>query len=48
MPKMTKEEMKKEMIDEIQVMDESSRLLDEYNYLFGKQLTPDDVSDYED
>lgn len=44
----TKAEMKKEMVDEVDCMDESSRLLDEYNSMFGKELTSGDVSDYED
>lgn len=45
---MDKEQMKKEMTDEIDCMDESSRLLAEYNFMFGKDLTSDDVSDYDD
>ena len=43
---MDKEQLKQEMRDEIDCMDESSRLLAEYNSMFGKEVTPDEITDY--
>ena len=48
MAKIDKETMRQEMREEVDCMTEGNRLLDEYNYMFGKELTPEDVSDYEE
>ena len=45
---MTKAEMKREMIIEIEIATNPQWLLIEYNSMLGKELTSEDVSDYND
>ena len=44
----TKAEMKREMIIEIEIATNPQWLLIEYNTMLGKDLTKEDVSDYND
>lgn len=46
-PKKTLFDLRKEMKDEVCLMTDPHRLLDEYNSLFGKNLEPEDIEDFD-
>lgn len=41
-------DLRQEMIEEVKVMTDPHRILDEYNSMFGKNLAPGDVVDFDD